>query len=139
MLPSCPIHTLASAYLVTESQHMHFLLIVLSTYCIKSTHAYTSQTYITRYIIILRYISVCVLTFFFPIIFDRFTFMVFFGEKICGRMACSSNLMATRLSLRRSFTNLCQVWDFLRVIRLETIVTGHPLRGQCCHQTIPTF
>ena len=94
----CPIHTLASAYLVTESQYTHFLLIVSSTYafyCTKSTHAYTSPTYITRYIIILRYISVCVLTFVFSIIFDRFTFMVSFGEKIYGRMAYSSNLMAT--------------------------------------------
>jgi hypothetical protein len=60
MLPSCPIHTLASAYLVTESQHTHSLLTVLSTYsfyCIKSTHSYTSPTYITRYTFVYTHMS----------------------------------------------------------------------------------
>ena len=32
MLPSCPIHTLMTAYLVTQIQHTHVLLIVLLTY-----------------------------------------------------------------------------------------------------------
>ena len=60
MLPSCPIHTLASAYLVTESQHTHSLLTVLSTYsfyCIKSTHSYTSPTYITCYTFVYTHMS----------------------------------------------------------------------------------
>ena len=60
MLPSCPIHTVASAYLVTESLHTHFFLIVSSTYsfyCIKSTHASLSPTYITRYRIVYSHMS----------------------------------------------------------------------------------